>query len=146
MTRKSRDFGGNGSGIWGFFAVWVAFFEAVSLELGNERRAKIIIIDEMDKPLWTSIDYVKRHSRIDYDCEDAELEMYIVSAEQTILNLLGRTYEDVIENYGDVPAPIRHATLLLVDNSYQHRTPIEPVQLYAVNYSFDLMLKPYIRL
>ena len=98
------------------------------------------------KPKWTTIDYIKKHSRLDYDCENDLIELYIVSAENTILNLLQRTYEDLIESYGDVPAEIRQATLLLVDNSYTHRTPAEPTQLYAVGYAFDMMIKPYMRL
>lgn len=99
-----------------------------------------------NKPRWTTVDYVKKHSRIDYDCENDLLEMYIVSAEETVLNLLNRTYEEVLEVYGDVPAPVRHATLLLVDESYTHRTPAEPTQLYYVGYGFDMLIKPYIKL
>lgn len=98
------------------------------------------------KPKWTTIDYIKKHSRLDYDCENDLIELYIVSAENTILNLLQRTYEDLIESYGDVPAEIRQATLMLVDNSYTHRTPAEPTQLYSVGYAFDMMIKPYMRL
>lgn len=95
---------------------------------------------------WTTVDYIKKHSRIDYDCENDLIELYIISAEDTILNLLNRTYEDLIETYGGVPSPIREATLMLVDNSYTHRTPAEPTQLYAVSYAFDMKLKPYMRL
>ena len=98
------------------------------------------------KPKWTTIDYIKKHSRLDYDCENDLLELYIVSAEETILNIIDRTYEDLLEKYKDVPAPIRHATLLLVENSYTHRSPAEPMQLYTVGYSFDLLIKPYMKL
>jgi len=98
------------------------------------------------KPKWTTIDYIKKHSRLDYDCENDLIEMYIISAENTILNLLDRTYEDLIETYGDVPADIREATLMLVDNSYTHRSPSEPTQLYDVCYGFDIKIKPYMRL
>lgn len=98
------------------------------------------------KPLWTKIDYVKRHSRIDFDCDDAELEGLIVSAETTLLNMLCRTYDELIDAYGDIPAPLRHATLVLVDNFYTHPSNAEPTQLYAVPYSFDLLIKPYMKL
>lgn len=98
------------------------------------------------KPKWTTIDYIKKHSRLDYDCENELIELYIISAEDTILNLLNRTYEDLIETYGDVPAEIREATLMLVDNSYSHRSPAGTVQLYDVRYGFDMRIKPYIRL
>lgn len=97
----------------------------------------------VNKPKWTTVEYVKAHSNIDFDCTNAVLELYICSAEETILNLLRRTYENLIETYGCVPAPIRHATLLLTDNSYEHRTPAEATNLYLVGYGIDMMLKPY---
>lgn len=97
----------------------------------------------LNKPRWTDVGYVRKHSNIDFDCDDPLLELYICSAEETILNLLRRTYENLIETYGDVPAPIRHATLLLTDNSYEHRTPAESTNLYLVGYGIDMMLKPY---
>jgi hypothetical protein len=51
-----------------------------------------------------------------------------------------------VEVYGHIPAPLYHAALLLVDNSYQNRTPASPQQLYAVPYGFDLLVKPYMKL
>jgi hypothetical protein len=38
------------------------------------------------------------------------------------------------------------AGLMLVAQSYQHREPASPQNLYAVPYAFDLLLKPYIKL
>lgn len=95
---------------------------------------------------YLTIGYIKQHSRIDYDCEDAILELYGESAERTVLNYLNRTYYDLIEEYGGVPEDIRHATLMLVDASYQHRSPASPTQMYYVLYGFDAKLKPYMRL
>lgn len=98
------------------------------------------------KPKWTNVDYVKKHSRIDYDCEADLLELYIVSAEETLLNILNRTYDELMETYGDIPAPIRHATLLLVENSYAHRAPAEPTNLYVIPCGIGMMIKPYMKL
>lgn len=95
---------------------------------------------------WLTLDYIKQHSRIDYDCEDALLELYGAAAEDTVLNYLNRTYQDVLEAYGDVPVPVRQATLLLVDSSYQHRSPVTPTNVSLVPYTFDILVKPYMRL
>lgn len=95
---------------------------------------------------WTEIPYIKQHSRLDFDCEDALLELYAEQAEDTILQLLNRTYTDLIDSYGDIPAAVRQATLMLVDLSYAQRSPVSPQNMSAVGYSFDLMLKPYMRL
>lgn len=95
---------------------------------------------------WLTIPDIKKQLRIDFDDEDDELELYGSSAEDTVLNYLNRTYQDLLENFGEVPAPIRQATLMLVDNSYQHRSPAEPTQIYYVLYGFDSLIKPYMRL
>ena len=95
---------------------------------------------------WLTISDIKKQLRVDFDDEDDVLELYGSSAEDTVLSYLNRTYQDVLEQYGEVPAPIRQATLMLVDNSYQHRSPAEPTQMYYVLYGFDVLVKPYMRL
>jgi uncharacterized phage protein (predicted DNA packaging) len=100
---------------------------------------------------WLSISDIKKHSRIDYDCEDALLELYGNAAEETVLNIMGYSgFEDFESVYGTdpskVPAPIRQAALILVDTSYMQRTAITPQQLYTVPYAFDMLIKPYMRL
>lgn len=92
---------------------------------------------------------IKAHLRL--DDEQAELEYdllneYGEAAEDTVLNICNRTLEDIIEQYGQVPAPIRLVTKMLVDNAYKERSPISPQNLLPVPYAFDLMLKPYMRL
>lgn len=96
---------------------------------------------------YLTIDYIKQHSRIDYDCEDALLELYGSAAEETVLAILRRSLDELKEaNDGHVPAAIIQATLLLTDNSYQHRTPSEPGNLYTVPYGFDILIKPHMKL
>ena len=94
---------------------------------------------------WLTLDYIKQHSRIDYDCEDALLELYGAAAEDTVLNYLNRTFQDMLEAYGDVPMAIRQATLMLVDVSYQHRSPVTPTNVSLVP-TFYILVKPYMRL
>ena len=92
---------------------------------------------------YLTLDYIKQHSRIDYCCEDELLELYANSAEDTVMNYLNRSFEDLIEEYGQVPPAIMHTTLMLVDVSYQYRSPISPQNLYTVPYTFDVLVKPY---
>ena len=93
---------------------------------------------------YLTIDYIKAHCRIDFDCEDAELELYGQGAEDTILYLCNRTFENLIGTYGEVPASIIHVTIELVCNSYEHRSPASPQNLSAVPYNFDLLVNEYI--
>ena len=95
---------------------------------------------------WLTIDYVKRHSRIDYDCEDALLELYASDAENTILRLIRRTLANVKDmNNGKVPPELYHAALLLTDTSYEHRSPQTQANLNSVDWSFNVIIADFIR-
>lgn len=101
---------------------------------------------------FLTIDFIKLHSRIDYDCEDELLEEYGDSAEEIICGLLGRgeTVDEMVaslkEQYGAVPANIYEAAQMLVDLSYQSRSPVSPQNMSIVPYAFDLKIKRYIKL
>lgn len=98
---------------------------------------------------YLTIEQIKQQLRLDdqqvFDEHDL-LELYGDSAEDTVLNILNRTMEDVIEQYGRIPAALRHATLMLVDNAYKERSPITPQNMSTVPYAFDLLIKPYMHL
>jgi uncharacterized phage protein (predicted DNA packaging) len=95
---------------------------------------------------WLTLEYIKKHSRIDFDCEDDLLNIYGESAEDTVLNVIARSYTEVIEMWGEVPKPLYVASLMLVEVSYTQRAPITQTNLYTVPYAFDMMVKPYMRL
>ena len=95
---------------------------------------------------WLTLEWIKKHSRIDFDCEDTLLDLYGESAEDTVLNVIARDYTEVIEHYGEVPKPLFVAALMLVEVSYTQRAPITQQNMYTVPYAFDMMVKPYMRL
>lgn len=101
---------------------------------------------------FLSLEYIKQHSRIEYDCEDALLELYADAAEEVLAQTLNRGNDaqemvtSLFEQYGKIPAPIYHAGLMLVDLSYQNRTAIGPQQMHVIPYTFDMMVKPYMKL
>lgn len=92
---------------------------------------------------WLTLESIKQHSRIDYDCEDSILQLYAEAAEDTVLNVCNTTYDDMMKKYGEIPAPIQQAALMLVDLSYTQRSPVSSQNMYAVPYTFDLLVKPY---
>ena len=98
---------------------------------------------------FLSVNYIKQHSRIDYDCEDSLLELYGDSAEETLAGYLNRgdgvdaMVTSLVEQYGKIPAPIYHAGLMLVELSYTQRGPVSMQQLYTIPYGFDKCVKPY---
>ena len=92
---------------------------------------------------WLTIDAIHQHCRIDFNCEDAELEQMGIAAEQAILDLTRRTYENFIDTYGRIPDPIFNASLLLVQNLYNNRDAADSQKKEAALYGFDLLLKNY---
>lgn len=87
---------------------------------------------------------IKQHSRIDSD--EQILELYGSSAEETLLTYIGRTYEELMAEYTKVPDRIIHATLMLVDVSYQYRNPMSIHSMFIVPYTFDMLVKPFVKL
>lgn len=101
---------------------------------------------------FLSLDFIKQHSRIDFDCEDQLLEQYADSAEETICGLLerGDTVEEMVESleeqYGKIPANIYEAGQMLVETSYTHRSAVSPQNMSIIPYTFDLKIKRYMKL
>jgi hypothetical protein len=93
---------------------------------------------------YLTLDYIKAHSRIDCDCENELIEEYGDAAETAILDIVGQSYDELVDRYGKVPKPIVIATCELTENLIRHRSPGEQVSISAVPYNFDLMLKKYI--
>lgn len=97
---------------------------------------------------WLTLDKIKAQLRIDpsFTLEDEILTMYGESAEDSVLDIIRRSYTDVMEKYGTVPTPLVHASLMLVDLSYKERGPVSSQNLYQVPYAVDFKLKPYMKL
>lgn len=101
---------------------------------------------------FLSLEYIKQHSRIEYDCEDSLLEAYGDAAEETLAGYMNRgetveaMMDSLAEQYGKIPASIYVAGLMLVDLSYTQRSPVSPQQLYVIPYAFDRLVKPYMKL
>lgn len=97
---------------------------------------------------WLTLDKIKDQLRIDpsFTLEDEILTMYGESAEDSVLDIIRRSYTEVMEKYGTVPTPLVHASLMLVDLSYKERGPVSSQNLYQVPYAIDMKLKPYMKL
>ena len=92
---------------------------------------------------WLSIEAIHAHCRIDFSCEDAELEQMGIAAEQAILDLTRRTYENFLDTYGRIPDPIFNATLLLVQSLYKNRDAEEQRDSKEIAFGFAFMVKNY---
>jgi len=98
---------------------------------------------------FLTFDQIKAQLRLDDQQAEDEHDLLVLygdAAEDMVLNTLNRTITDIFEQYGTVPKALVQAGLMLVAQSYQHREPASPQNLSAVPYTFDLLLKPYMRL
>ena len=79
--------------------------------------------------------------------EDDLLTIYGESAEDTVLNYIGKTYTEVMEEYETFPKPLVLASLLLVEHSYTQRSPVNP-ESHGIGaiYLESQSLKPYMKL
>ena len=95
---------------------------------------------------WLTIEAIHTHCRIDLNCNDSELEQFGFAAEQAILDLTRRTYENFIDTYGRIPDPIYNATLLLVQSLYKNRDAEEQRDSKEIAFGFSFMVKNYMYL
>ena len=96
---------------------------------------------------WLTLEYIKAHSRIDFADDDDALELYGNSAEEAVLTIIRRTEANVRDlNNGEVPAKIYQAALMLTELGYTQRSPVAITNIYAVDYTFDFLVKGLMRL
>ena len=98
---------------------------------------------------YLTFEQIKAQLRLDDEQATEEhdlLELYGEAAEDMVLNTCNRTITEIFEQYGMVPKALVQAGLMLVAQSYHHREPASPQNLYTVPYAYDLLLKPYIKL
>ena len=100
---------------------------------------------------WLTLEEIRQQLRIAEDCheEDALLVRYGNSAEAVVLNT-GRTYDELkaMNPTGEdaIPADVWEATVMLVELSYQQRSPLTSQKLSIIPLAFDVKIKPYVRL
>ena len=101
---------------------------------------------------YLTLELIKSHVRIDGNYEDALLQLYGETAEETVMIYLNRgktvddAYNSLVAEYGSLPSAIKQATLMLVDVSYQYRSPVSPNNMSSVPYTFEILVKPYMKL
>ena len=98
---------------------------------------------------WLTFDKIKAQLRLDDEQAEYEQDLlmaYGEAAEEAVLDLIRRSYLNVLLTFGGVPKKLEIVSQMLVDNLYKERAPSSTVNLSTVPYSFDLMLKPLMRL
>lgn len=95
---------------------------------------------------YLTLALIKAQSRIDNDLEDAQLELYGDAAEETVCELCGTTPAEAADHFGgSIPKRILQATLMLVDESYQYRSSVNPTPVAHMP-AFERLIKPFVKL
>ncbi len=91
------------------------------------------------------MELLKKHLVIesDYTDEDTLLTLYGNTAEESVEKELNRTWDDVREEYGSVPASLQSACLFYAAHLYRVREPVASVKMEKIPQTFDALWKPY---
>ena len=92
---------------------------------------------------WLNLKAIHDRLRIDCNDGDADLKAMAMDAEQCILDLTRRTYENFIDVYGRIPDPIFTASLLLVGSAYKNREADNQYDMKEIAFGFSFRVKNY---
>lgn len=95
-----------------------------------------------------TLEEIKAQCRIDSEdnSEDTLLTSYGDAAEQMVQNYIKRDSASLLEDYGEVPAPIRTAMLILVAQYYKYREASTQDAVNDVPWGIQTLLRPYVKL
>jgi len=93
-----------------------------------------------------TLESCKAQCRIEGDDEDDLLTIYAEAAEETIFTRINRTYDECIEEYSEMPAPLKYCMLVLVAQMYKYRELTTQDAINRVPGTFWDQLLPYIKL
>lgn len=95
----------------------------------------------------TTLDRLKKHVRADdFDDDDELLDGYREAAEEAVLRDIGRSEEELEENFGKIPAPLCQAVLLLAGFWYDHREGASSGGVAELPFAVRSLTLPYKRL
>ena len=94
--------------------------------------------------MFVTVDEIKQHLYIDFEADDEMLADLIKASEAIIEKYLNRSYDDVLDDEGNLPPPLKQAIKIMVGNMYANR---ESVSFNAypskIPYSYEYLLQPY---
>ena len=95
-----------------------------------------------------SLALFKKHVRADDFADDDEyLEYLLEAAETAVITATNRSQEELEQmGGGDMPAPIKHAIMLIGAHWYNQRESVSSVQMHTVPDSLQALIKPYRKL
>lgn len=91
-----------------------------------------------------SLALFKKHVRADDFADDDEyLQHLLAAAEESVVTATNRTAEEIVGSYGEFPAPLKHAVMMLAAHWYNQRESVSGVQMHEVPDALQALVKPY---
>jgi len=93
--------------------------------------------------MYITLETAKEHLRLVDDLDDTYISMLISVAEQAVSDQINEPLSK-FEVVGDIPAPLKHAALLLIGQFYENREPvIAGVSISKIPLTLEYLLQPY---
>ena len=92
---------------------------------------------------WLNLEAIHQRLNIDFNCDDGDLLQMGMAAEESIINLTRRTYENFVDTYGRIPDPIFTASLLIVGEQYKNREAGTERSTQEIAFSFKFHIASY---
>lgn len=92
---------------------------------------------------FLTLDDIKAQCRIVGNREDGILLRYGLAAERKLLKDIGRTQAEITQAEGCWPDDLTLAALMLCEQWYKYRSPVENVTLSVVPYGYEALYYPY---
>jgi uncharacterized phage protein (predicted DNA packaging) len=97
--------------------------------------------------MYVTVEQLKRQVNVDFNDDDEYMSDLIEVAQTAVENDIQRPLselETTEDNSATIPAPLRHAILLLASNLYSNREPVAFSVPQAVPYTLRYLIQPYI--
>jgi uncharacterized phage protein (predicted DNA packaging) len=88
---------------------------------------------------------IKRHLNLDADYteDDTYLEFLEGVAEEVVQKHIDKSFEDFIEEVGEIPQPLLHSILLIIGNLYDNRESVAYTNAVEIPNSLSYILSMY---
>ena len=88
-------------------------------------------------------DEVKTHLRVLHTRDDSYIQLLTKAALESVENFIDRPFLDVFDEFGDIPASLKAAALLMVGDLYSNRSDVVVGTIVAVNPTTQRLMLPY---
>ena len=94
---------------------------------------------------FLTLDIIKEQANIDtgFHDDDDYLKLLGRAAERKLFGDICRTYEEVVEKWGEWPEDLTLAALLLTSHWYKYRENAENASISVVPYTYEVLYWPY---